>query len=106
MARRGSDARALVAEGIETALTAAAGFGLAWACLDAWHLRTLPVLSGIDALTIVADHDKRNPQTGIRTGDAAANACARRWAAAGVEVSSGPQRKREPDFNDFARAAS
>ena len=53
-----------VAEGIETALSAAAGFGLAWACLDAWHLRTLPVLPGIDALTIVSDHDKRNPQTG------------------------------------------
>ena len=46
-----------VAEGIETALTAARGFGLAWACLDAGNLAALPVLDGIEALTIVADHD-------------------------------------------------
>jgi putative DNA primase/helicase len=95
-----------VAEGLETALSAAAGFGLAWACLDAWHLRTLPVLPGIDALTIVADHDKRNPQTGIRPGNAAANACARRWAAAGVEVLLWTAPAEGQDFNDIARVAS
>src|SRR3954454_7062614 len=41
-----------------TALTAARGFGLAWACLDAGNLAELPVLAGIDALTVAADHDQ------------------------------------------------
>ena len=62
----------LVGEGLETVLAAARGFTPAWACLDAWHLKTLPVLGGLDYLTIVADHDPPNPQTGIRAGEDAA----------------------------------
>ena len=71
-----------VAEGVETALTAARGFGLAWACLDAANLAALPVLPGVEALTIVADHD----EAGIRAADACAPALARgRPRGAGVE---------------------
>ena len=92
----------LVGEGIETSL-AAAGFGLAWACLDAWHMKTLPVLAGIDALTIVADHDPPNPQTGIRAGEDAAICCARRWRAAGVEVRIWSDCRTGFDFADFAK---
>ena len=102
LARRGGDPRPVASpRASRPALAAAAGFGLAWACLDAWHLRNLPVLPGIEALTIVADHDKRNPQTGIRTGNAAANACARRWAAAGVEVFLWTAPAEGQDFNDI-----
>ena len=79
-----------VAEGIETALTAARGFGLAWACLDAGNLAGLPVLPGVEALTIVADHD----EAGTRAADACAPTLARgRARGAGVE---GAGRGRRP----------
>jgi putative DNA primase/helicase len=65
-----------VAEGIETAL--AVPFRPVWACLSAGQLAALPVLSGIEALTIFADQDK--------TGINAANTCGERWHSAGVEV--------------------
>jgi hypothetical protein len=87
-----------VAEGIETALSAALGFGLAWACLDAGNLKTLPVLPGVEALTIVADHD--------RAGLAATQECARRWAAAGCEVRVWRAPEPGADFNDFAQGAA
>jgi putative DNA primase/helicase len=87
-----------VAEGIETALTAAVGFGHAWACLDAGNLAGLPVLGGIECLTVVADHDP--------AGLAAAEGCARRWLAAGVQVRLWTAPTRGADLNDFARAAA
>lgn len=65
-----------IAEGIETAL--AAPFRPIWACLSAGTMAAFPVLSGIEALTIYADHDA----AGIR----AANDAGRRWHAAGREV--------------------
>lgn len=67
-----------VGEGLETSLASARGFGLAWVCIDAGNLAALPVLGGIEAITIAADHD----EAGIK----AARACAERWAAAGCEV--------------------
>jgi phage/plasmid primase-like uncharacterized protein len=60
-----------VAEGIETALAAAWGFAPIWSALDAGNLAALPVLAGIEALMIFADHD----EVGLR----AAHACAERW---------------------------
>jgi hypothetical protein len=69
-----------VAEGIETALAAAHGFTPIWSCIDAGNLEVFPVLTGIDAITIMADNDR----TG--TGREAAEACARRWHEAGREV--------------------
>ena len=86
-----------VAEGIETALTAARAFGHAWSCIDAGNLAALPVLAGIEALTIVADHDP--------TGLAARDTCTKRWLAAGVEVHHWTAPNKGADLNDFAAAA-
>lgn len=85
-------------EGIETALTAARGFGLAWATLDAGNLADLPVLAGIEALTIAVDNDP--------AGIGAARSCAARWHARGVEVSFWTAPQAGADLNDHAAAAS
>ncbi|MCO4881563.1 toprim domain-containing protein [Paraburkholderia caribensis] len=61
-----------IAEGIETALSLARVFQPAWAMIDAGNLGKLPVLAGVDALTIAVDDDP----AGIR----AADTCAERWA--------------------------
>jgi hypothetical protein len=82
-----------VAEGIETALSAANGFTPIWSCIDAGNLGTLPVLDGIDCLTVVADHDPE----GLR----AADACGRRWLDAGCEVRIWRAPVEGEDFNDF-----
>jgi hypothetical protein len=67
-----------VAEGIETALSLAHGFTPVWACIDAGNLSTLPVLEGIETLTIAADFDP--------AGIAAARQCAKRWRDAGRQA--------------------
>ena len=59
-----------------------AGLRPVWACGGAGTLATLPVLGGIEALTIAADRDT----PGMR----AAEACAERWRPAGREVSIVP----------------
>jgi hypothetical protein len=92
-----------IAEGIETALSAARGFGLAWATIDARNMEVLPALPGIEALSIIADHDRPNPKTGKRTGLAAAKECARRWAEAGCEVRIWRAPAEGADFNDWAQ---
>jgi hypothetical protein len=81
-----------LAEGVETGLTAALGYGLAWATLGSGNLAAFPVLDGIEALTIVEDRD----QAGI----AAAAACAARWTAAGREVRVWRSATPGRDFND------
>ena len=67
-----------ISEGVESALAAAHEFTPVWAALDAGNLADFSVLNGIDALTVVADHDE--------AGRAAARRCARRWADAGCEA--------------------
>lgn len=67
-----------IAEGVETALAAAHAFTPVWAAIDAGNLAAFPVLPGIEALTILADHD----EAGLR----AAAACSQRWADAGREA--------------------
>jgi putative DNA primase/helicase len=69
-----------VAEGIETALAAAHAFAPIWACMDAGNLAELPVLGGVDALTVFADRDV------LGTGQRAAAKVASRWLAAGREA--------------------
>ena len=69
-----------VAEGVETALSLAHLRSPVWACLDAGNLAALPVLEGIESLTIAADRDESG------TGQRAAALCARRWLNAGREV--------------------
>ena len=84
-----------VAEGIETALVAARGFGLAWSLIDAGNLAAFPALDGIKALTIIADHDP----AGIK----AADECAARWREAGAEVRVWRSPVAREDLNDWAR---
>lgn len=67
-----------IGEGIETCLTAARGFTPVWAALDAGNIKNFPVLTGIEALTILADNDV--------AGINAAETCADRWNFAGREV--------------------
>ena len=66
-----------VAEGIETALSCAHAFTPIWATIDASHMAKLPILNGVEALTVFADNDANG------TGLKAANDCGRSWAAAG-----------------------
>jgi putative DNA primase/helicase len=88
----------LIAEGVETALTAAHGFTPVWACIDAGNLANFPMLAGVEALTIVADHD--------RAGVRAAEECAARWLEAGREVRVWASEVEGQDFNDFAAGAA
>lgn len=87
-----------VAEGVETALSLAHTYKPAWACIDAGNLAALPALAGIECLVIGADHD----DAGIR----AAEACADRWVAAGVDVVAIAPRQKRGDWNDQQRAAA
>ena len=84
-----------LAEGIESALAAARLFQPVWAAIDASNLAQFPVLPGVDALTIFADHDN--------IGIIAAKACARRWHAAGREVRIRAPRLFGTDAADVAR---
>lgn len=69
-----------VAEGVETALSLAHVHAPVWACLDAGNLAGMPVLDGVESLTIAADRDESG------TGQRAAADCAQRWLDAGREV--------------------
>lgn len=69
-----------VAEGVETALAAAHALTPVWAALDAGNLSRLPVLAGIESLTIFVDRDESG------TGQEAAADCADRWLDAGRGV--------------------
>jgi len=67
-----------IGEGIETCLALAHAYAPVWACLDAGHVADCPLLLGIEALVIAADHD----DAGIK----AAKSCATRWVSHGIEV--------------------
>lgn len=45
-----------IAEGIETALSASAEFTPSWVSVGAGNMAAFPVLPGIDAITVFADH--------------------------------------------------
>jgi len=92
-----------VAEGLETALSAAKGFRPTWATIDAGNLATLPVLPGVETLTIIADNDPPNPVTGRRAGVEAAEACALRWTDAGAEARVWLAPDEGADLNDYVR---
>jgi putative DNA primase/helicase len=91
----------VVAEGIETGLAAQAlGFRPCWALGSAGAIEQLPILGGIEALTICGEVDESGANA------RASRVCADRWLAAGAEVSIV-----EPDAGDMndvlqARAAS
>ena len=92
-----------VAEGLETALSAAKGFRPVWATIDAGNLAAFPVLPGVECLTIVADNDPANPRTGRRAGIEAAWACAASWTKAGAQVRVWVAPDEGQDLNDFVR---
>lgn len=80
-----------IAEGIETALACIAmGFRPTWAALSAGGISNFPVLAGVEALTIFADHDE--------TGVTAAQTCSDRWVSAGNEVRTVIPQTRNSDF--------
>lgn len=85
----------VIAEGIESALAAAHAYRPVWAAIDAGNLRAFPLLHGIEALTIFADHDD--------TGLTAARECARRWLAAGADVAVLRAREAVRDAADVAQ---
>jgi hypothetical protein len=85
-----------IGEGLETVLSGMRlGFRPAWALGDAANVRTLPVLSGIECLTILVDNDESG------TGQRAALECSRRWTYAGREVFRLIPNQGGEDFNDI-----
>jgi hypothetical protein len=92
----------VIGEGVETTLAAATriqhrGTLLtpAWAAGDTGHLEKFPILPGIDALTVLVDHDENG------RGQRAAAECARRWTAARREVIQLIPRILGEDFADL-----
>jgi hypothetical protein len=68
-----------ISEGFETGQAGRAmGFRPTWALGSAGAIGTFPVLSGIDALTVLAEPDKANAR--------AVELCGNRWSDAGREV--------------------
>jgi hypothetical protein len=89
-----------VGEGLETVLSAMQlGFGPAWALGDAGNVRTFPILSGIECLTIIVDNDESG------TGQRAALECSSRWTSAGREVFRIIPDRCGEDINDVVRRA-
>lgn len=86
-----------LAEGIETALSCWALGWPTWATLSTAGLLSFPVLAGIEALTIFADHDK------TEAGESAAKTCAARWREAGAETLVLRPPLADTDWNDVLR---
>jgi hypothetical protein len=84
-----------VAEGIESALSLAHASAPVWACVDAGNLAALPVLAGVEVLTIAVDHDE--------AGQRAAEDCALRWYEAGRDVALVMHSRPGADINDMAK---
>jgi hypothetical protein len=93
----------VIGEGIETVLATATciehrGTLLqpAWAAGCSGNLESFPVLSGIECLTILVDHDRSG------TGQRAGEKCAKRWANAGRQVIRLVPFQPGSDFADIA----
>lgn len=83
-----------LAEGIETALAVMRrGWAPVWATVDAGNMKSFPVLDGIEALALFADHD----QAGLD----AARTCAARWREAGREAHIATPSTQGFDFADL-----
>jgi putative DNA primase/helicase len=90
-----------VGEGIETTLAAMAlGFRPAWALGSAEGIAKFPVLAGIEALTIITDHDKPDAR-GRQAGHEVALECSERWMSAAREVRSVVPRRLGADMADL-----
>jgi Toprim domain len=93
--------RLVVGEGIETVLAAATRVTYrdvvmtpAWAALNEARLAGLPVLPGINQLTLLVDNDTNG------VGQKAAGNCKRNWTAAGRTVATLIPKQEGWDFND------
>ncbi|MCQ4161273.1 toprim domain-containing protein [Roseomonas sp. GC11] len=88
----------VLAEGIETALSASALLdgAPAWSCVFAGNLATLALPAGARDLIIATDHDP--------PGQRAAATAARRWKAEGRDVRLALPDAADRDFNDLLRA--
>ena len=67
-----------IAEGIETALSLAHEYQPVWAAINAGNMGSIPVLNGIECLTIAVDTDD--------AGRSATESLSRRWHEAGIKV--------------------
>jgi hypothetical protein len=71
-----------IGEGVETCLAARAlGLRPTWALGSAGAVAAFPILSGIECLTVIADHDEKSG-----AGEKAARAVEECWLSAGREV--------------------
>jgi hypothetical protein len=87
-----------IAEGIETALSGMQlGWQPVWSVVDAAGIANFPVLSGIEALTILVDNDESG------TGQRRAIECSDRWTNARREVLRVLPRRSGDDLNDIVR---
>jgi hypothetical protein len=99
----------VLGEGVETTLAAATRFTHrntllrpAWAAGSAGNIAEFPVLTGINALTLLVDHDVKDKK-GREKGQETARACGTRWRDAGRDVTLLTPRKLGADFNDLVR---
>jgi putative DNA primase/helicase len=87
-----------IGEGIETCMAARMlGLRPAWALGSAGAIAAFPVLSGVECLSLLREHDDANKR--------AADACAAGWAAAGREVFNILPRAGK-DINDSIKGAA
>ena len=85
-----------IGEGTESVLAAMRlGFRPAWALAGTSGIKSFPVLSGIEALTILVDNDQNG------AGQRAAQQCSERWVQAGREVFRAIPNHAGDDFNDI-----
>jgi hypothetical protein len=87
-----------VGEGIESCLSLAHAFTPVWSCIDAGNLAALPVLAGVEALTVAQDNDP--------AGRRAAQTVAERYTAAGCTVAIVAATAEGEDLNDIIKEAA
>ncbi len=88
-----------ITEGIEDGLSILGiGWSPVWVALNSKGIEKIPVIAGVDSLTIFADHDTPK-KDGSRPGQDSALKCARRWSQAGREVTIYTPNKRGADWN-------
>lgn len=95
-----ADKTLVAGEGLETVLAAAtrilyqaSSLSPAWACLSAHRLAMLPVISGVERLIVLVDHDPEGRKAADRVGAT--------WRAAGCAVTTLMSPEPGADFNDL-----
>jgi CHC2 zinc finger/Toprim domain len=94
----------VIGEGVETVLAAATRIEYrgtllrpAWAAGSKDNLASFPILNGINALTVLVDHDANSE------GQKASTQCIWRWRRAGREAFGLIPQQVDTDFNDLVR---